>query len=322
MNSGSAPSLVLVGDWAGDWSLLQACAAHGYVTTVAPNPGLLPPSMLRDAALVVAVVTTGLTPTDLAAQLSTTRWLAWNRGDDQDLALAAYRAGALVVLPGASDTALLLRTIEQLLDRSHELPSRQLSPPPPLSGVYRRGEIIVLSPDALLEVQHGVVAQHMIHADGAPVLLGLYGPGQLLVGHPTDSCYLELRAHTAVSVNTQSWQEAQADPALAERLRATLRSLEAWAAIQARPYLDQRILGLLSLLSEQFGSQVEGGMVVDVRLTHGQLATAVNATRSTVTKVLGELRARGVLSWSGAGDEMRFCLHRWEFHQHGRERHA
>ena len=78
--------------------------------------------------------------------------------------------------------------------------------------------------------------------------------------------------------------------------------------MQARPYLDQRVLGILSLLAEQFGISHPNGTLIDLRLTHAQLAVAVGATRTTITRVLGELRAAGKLSADGSGRAERFVL--------------
>jgi CRP/FNR family transcriptional regulator len=68
------------------------------------------------------------------------------------------------------------------------------------------------------------------------------------------------------------------------------------------------VLGILSLLTEQFGVSHPDGVLIDVRLTHAQLAAAVGANRTTITRVLGELRAAGKLSSKGAGRQERFVL--------------
>ena len=181
---------------------------------------------------------------------------------------------------------------------------------------YTRGALIPTTPDLLLQVEEGVVAQVVIHSDGAEVLLGLHGSGQLLTPHPTDSCYLNLQAHTDVRLAVMPWQHALTLPDLSNRLRARLWQQEAWAAMQARPNLDERILGVLALLAEQFGQSTPQGLLIDVRLTHAQLATAVGATRTTVTRLLGELRRRQALSTVGEGLEERFVLHQLPAHQH------
>ena len=100
-------------------------------------------------------------------------------------------------------------------------------------------------------------------------------------------------------------------------MRRRLQQLEAWAAMQARPHLDQRVLGLLSLLAEQFGRPHPQGTLIDVRITHAQLAAAAGATRTTITRTLGDLRTRGLLATVGSGEAQRLCPREPEAAHHG-----
>lgn len=84
--------------------------------------------------------------------------------------------------------------------------------------------------------------------------------------------------------------------------------MEAWASMQARPNFEQRILGLLELLAEQFGQSHAEGTLIDVRITHGQLATAIGATRSTVTHKLADLREREIVTLVQTRRGERYCL--------------
>lgn len=246
-------------------------------------------------------------------------WLGWNTADDPALTLAAYAAGARMVLPAALSGEVLIQCIQMVCGQ----------PAPPRHSArygqrhsYRRGEPIALGDDEVAEVLEGVVSQCMLHSDGSEVLMGFAGPGQVLVGHPDDACALQLYAHTNAVVFSRRWEDAASAPDFPELLRERIRTLEGWGAMQARQHLDQRILGVLSVLAEQFGRPHPQGMLVDVRITHAQLASAVGATRSTVTRLLSDMRLRGELASAGAGDSERHILRRWEHmghtHRHGR----
>jgi CRP-like cAMP-binding protein len=177
----------------------------------------------------------------------------------------------------------------------------------PLSH-HKAGERILLGPESALEVVSGAVVLTALHEDGAEVLLGLLGPGQVLVGHSKETSCLQLYAHGETAVWVQPWSKAVLQPGFADRLRERLRSLEAWAAMQARPSLERRLLGILTLLAEQFGRPTSEGVQIDVAITHHQLASAVGATRSTVTRLLGRLRRRGLLIAVRHGRSERYCL--------------
>jgi CRP-like cAMP-binding protein len=173
---------------------------------------------------------------------------------------------------------------------------------------YRAGERILLGPDGTLQVVEGVVALTVIHEDGTEVLLGLCGPDQVVAGHSGETCCIQLRAQTAAVVRIEPWADAARQPGFADRLRERLRCAEAWAAMQALPHIEQRLLGILSLLAGQFGRPAIDGTVIEVLITQAQLASAVGATRTTVTRLLGRLRRRGLVIALRAGRGERYGL--------------
>lgn len=301
--------LLVRGDWSGALALLDPLYGAGYrLTLVAGDAPHGDPATRAPALALVALGAGALPPPDLAAGAGrATPWLGWDRHDDPGGALAALGAGALAVLPAGASGAILLQSVRNAL-------AAVAPPPKPLANErrYARDELIPLGREAVLEVVAGVVAQAVIHEDGTAVLLGLCGPGQLLVGHPDDGCCLHLVAHTDATVAVRPWAEAAAQPGFAARLRARLRQMETWSAAQARHYLDQRVLGILGLLAEQFGGQRDDGIAIEVRITHAQLAAAVGATRTTITRILGDLRGRGLLTTVGTGTGERFVLRTWE----------
>lgn len=233
-------------------------------------------------------------------------WIACSGSPAPSLQAAAYRAGALAVLPFNVPADLVERTVRSVLSsiRTEKAPAFAIAD---RSRSYRQGDLISLPEDEVLEIKAGVVALTALHADGAEVLLGLFGPGDVLPGHSANECAIELTAHTEAEVRRHSWVEAVRQPELAEKLRLRLRKMEAWA-MQARPHMEQRVLGILGLLAEPFGRPHPGGLLIDVRLTHVQLASAVGGTRATVTRLINQLRRRGELSVVRSANGMRFCL--------------
>jgi len=313
--AGGVARVRLVGDWGRSFHLLAGLYDAGIELVPDPDgstPGAAPLALV---ALDDDAPTRPGTGADGHGHPAAA-WLAWNRDDSGAAAVAAYRAGAVAVLPAATTAAQLRDSVEHALARAGN------GADPAGRGErrrrFRRGALIALERDAVLEVEAGVVAVTVVHDDGAEVLLGLHGPGETLVGHGPDGCGIRLLAHTETEVVLRRWTEASGDIHFPSRLAARLRRLEAWAAMQARPYLDQRLLGLLGLLAEQFGKPHPAGTVVDVRVTHAQLAAAVGATRTTVTRLLGELRARSLVTTVGAGAAERFCLPDWDRHHAGR----
>ncbi|KAB8145627.1 Crp/Fnr family transcriptional regulator [Chloroflexia bacterium SDU3-3] len=304
--------LLIVGRELPDYETLQAIHREGYRLRI--EPSVLASVCGGDAVVLLALDEAAALPRMGHALAGRgIPWIGWNTADDPALMLAAYAAGARMVLPAALRGEVLIQCVQMACGQPApaHMPHRHGQ-----RRSYRRGEPIDLGDDEVAEVLDGVVAQCMLHSDGSEVLMGLAGPGQLLVGHPDDACCLQLYAHTNTMVFSRRWEDAASTPDFPELLRERIRSLEGWGAMQARQHLDQRILGVLSVLAEQFGRAHPQGTLVDVRVTHAQLASAVGATRSTVTRLLSDMRQRGELASAGAGDGERHILRRWEHMGH------
>ncbi len=295
----------VLGPWPRALALAAGLHGSGVAATFVAAVGSLP----RSTTLLIALVAS---EQDLAAVASLSPpfpWFAWLAPDASELLADAYRAGASAVFPAETPAEVILRAIHNHLTAWGAARGASRGEPSVRRERHRRGERIVLTNEATLEVAEGVIALTVLHPDGAEVLLGLFGPGSLLTGHSEDGCFLELVAHTEASVVVRPWSESIRDPDLATRLRARLRQMEAWAAAQARPFLEQRVLGILALLAEQFGHTEDGHTVIDLRITHAQLAATVGATRTTVTRILLALRRRGVISIDRTPTGERLCLH-------------
>jgi len=57
----------------------------------------------------------------------------------------------------------------------------------------------------------------------------------------------------------------------------------------------ERLVHLLLELAEQYGRPTSGGIALGIKLSHQDLANIIGSTRETVTVVLGELQAEGLL---------------------------
>jgi CRP-like cAMP-binding protein len=58
---------------------------------------------------------------------------------------------------------------------------------------------------------------------------------------------------------------------------------------------EVRLANLLPLLAQKFGERHDGAVIIDLRLTHQDLAAMVASTRESVTKVLNEMRNRDLI---------------------------
>jgi len=310
------PRLVIVGDLKDTRPLLDLLPDGDYSVSLAPD-AVTAGQTLRTGREILLLTT----PEGFVAGTSDrpwptgVPWLAWNRLDTPELTDAAYQRGALVVLPGTLGREALRAALRTAFARA--LPAAPRGTPTPGEVHYDLGSTIPLGHDDVLRVESGVVAGVVLHEDGTEVLVSLAGPGHVIVGHPEDACCLQLRAHTVVRAVVEAWPAARLQPGFADRLRARVRHQEAWAAVQARPHVNDRVLGLLALLAEPFGRPHADGTLIDVRLTHGQLASAIGATRATITRVLGRLRREHLLTIDRTAGGERLVVRLRERHAHG-----
>lgn len=78
---------------------------------------------------------------------------------------------------------------------------------------------------------------------------------------------------------------------LCDRLR------ESWAMIRILGFdsAEQRLIAVLDRLQEQYGIMNDGGVIINVKLTHQQLANYTSVTRETVTRILKRFEKEGII---------------------------
>ena len=295
--------VLFTGLTAQSFEIVTPLIRHGHTVTIMSTDEAFPTPPAFDIAI-VGVGGSGDIP-----RLSSHRlpWLAWNCVDDRDASLAAYEAGASAVLPSVLTDAALVQAVDSVLGTAAQLEEWRVRSGAGRHRRFHRGETIPLEDGWSFDVEEGVVALVVTHHDGTEGLLGLYGRSQSLLGHAERHYGVRLIAHTDVVGTMHPWH-AGGEPDTAERVRAHLIPLTDWAAAQSHPNLEDRIRGILVTLAGQFGRPHRLGTLIDVRITHTQLAAGVGATRSTITCILGKMRRQRELLVLGARGSELFCL--------------
>jgi CRP-like cAMP-binding protein len=65
--------------------------------------------------------------------------------------------------------------------------------------------------------------------------------------------------------------------------------------IRSNKTIDVRLIRLLSWIFRRFGEDNAQGNLINLRLTHQDLAELLGTTRVTVTRTLGEIEDRGLI---------------------------
>jgi CRP-like cAMP-binding protein len=300
-------TLLLVGPWERLAPITERLHARGHAVTVAATEAIRVGDEGRSYHLLIAVVE------DPAAVIAAARaadrvgcpWLALDGGD---LLAQALEAGAAAVLPAGAEPGLLERTTEGFLRRHGATAPRSSHRNGLRRRTYRHGQPIPWPSGQVLRVDEGLVALAALHEDGREVLLGFAPAGAWLATGDDDPVALSLTAQDRAAVTPLVWEEAARQEGFSTQLRDQLAWMRSWAAMQARPHLEDRLTGILELLARQLGRPHPHGLVLDLRLTHSQLARAVGATRSTVSRLLSRLKRQGWLRVSSGPDGSRWIV--------------
>lgn len=147
----------------------------------------------------------------------------------------------------------------------------------------------------LWRIETGVVRSLTWLEDGTVVTLGIWGAGDI-VGEALSSIQpYQLECLTKVEATPLSVEEWQPDVSL---LLAHLHQMEQLAVIRSHRKVDAMMIELLNCLAKRFGREVEAGNLIDLKLTHQDLADILGTTRVTVTRILGQFEEQGVIARS------------------------
>lgn len=158
--------------------------------------------------------------------------------------------------------------------------------------LFSRRDKILLRKDVLWRIERGVVRTLTWGEKGTVITLGYWGVGDI-VGHPLSRLApYEVECLTSVEVSILPpvlWQEA------VDAIVLHIQNTEELLSIINQNPLQQRLWQFLVFLGQKFGRDVEQGRLIDLLLTHQELAEAINATRVTVTRMLQQFEQEGML---------------------------
>ncbi len=158
---------------------------------------------------------------------------------------------------------------------------------------FDRRSHLPLETYSLWQMIQGIVRAVTWREDGSLIVLGIFGPGDL-VGRPlcgADPYQLEcLTAVSALQCPTDQWPDLI--KGLIAHARQSNQLLEIVQCRRTNVALEQ----MLHWLSKRFGQETEGGTLIDIQLTHQDLAELIGATRVTVTKLLNDFEKQGIIT--------------------------
>ncbi len=164
----------------------------------------------------------------------------------------------------------------------------------PVVHRFKRRETMPLRENSLWHFQTGVARLLTLSEEGTAITLGFLGAGDF-AGQPLigiQPCELEcLMDVEAVRLHLEQCRE------LPQVAMAHLHQTQALIRMR-QDKIPQRLQLLLTWLGQKFGCPTEVGQLIQLRLTHQEMADTIGATRVTVTRLLQNFEQQGSLCYS------------------------
>ncbi len=159
---------------------------------------------------------------------------------------------------------------------------------------FKRRDLMPLGKSLLWQIEVGVVRTLTWDDEGAIVTLGFWGPGDI-VGQPLSQINpYQIECQTAVEAQilpTGCWNFHQA-------MLSHIQQTEELLKIIHCRQVECRLLQFLKWLARRFGREVAQGQLLDLPLTHQEIAQDIGTTRVTVTRLLNRLKQEKKIIWS------------------------
>ncbi|MEH2435661.1 MAG: Crp/Fnr family transcriptional regulator [Nostoc sp.] len=158
--------------------------------------------------------------------------------------------------------------------------------------IFSRREVIPLQNDVLWRIEHGAVRTLTWSEDGTFITLGYWGLGDL-IGYPLSRVKpYQIECLTGVEISIvppHLWHQD------INALLSHIQQVENLLSIVHRKPISLRLWQFLVWLSEKFGRDVDKGKLIDLNITHQDIAEVLNTTRVTVTRLLQQLEEEGTV---------------------------
>jgi CRP-like cAMP-binding protein len=163
-----------------------------------------------------------------------------------------------------------------------------------LMQTFNRRDILPLETNLLWQIRAGAVRLLTLSEDGTPITLGFWGDGDL-TGQPLIciqpgeiECLTKVQA---VPLNPEQCWNFQSV------MRSHLHQMQELIRLR-QGQVRQRLHMLLDWLAFKFGHPINQGRLIQLRLTHQDMADAIGTTRVTVTRLMQELERNGEIGYS------------------------
>ena len=158
--------------------------------------------------------------------------------------------------------------------------------------LFLTGDDLPREINSLWLILEGAVKTYTYGHSGNPITLGFWGKDDVVGSALTRLEPYGIRCLGEVRVLAVSEQNQEN---LAARILYHSQQTQQLTYISRNTRVAQRLWLLLEWLGNKFGQIISQGNLIDVKLTHRELAEAIGTTRITVTKILNQFEREGLI---------------------------
>ena len=147
-------------------------------------------------------------------------------------------------------------------------------------------------PNSLWKIYSGVVRGYTWLEDGTVITLGIWGKGEVVSKIFSRIQPYQLECLTEVKASLIPWHNS---PENNELLLAYIQSIQELSIVRSHKTVETMLLKLFNWLGKKFGKETAKGQLIDLRLTHQDIADILGTTRVTVTRSLNQLEKQGLI---------------------------
>lgn len=157
---------------------------------------------------------------------------------------------------------------------------------------FARRSQLPLRRDYLWQIESGVVRTFTYRDNGTILTLGIWGKGDVVSRLLSSADIYQIECLTVVEVNELPLNSYfEVNQALIHHIQQMQDFLE---IVQSYP-VEAALLKLLTWFGKKFGQEVNQGQLIDLQLTHQELAEILGVTRVTVTRLLNDFEKSGII---------------------------
>ncbi len=165
--------------------------------------------------------------------------------------------------------------------------------------LFTRRSFLPEEKNALWQIDRGFVRTYTYLEDGTIVALGLWGSGDVIGRSLSKIKPYQIECLTKVEATILP---LESETQLSNILLSHIEQAQELMVIRSHRKVETMLIKLLAWLSQKFGSEVKKGRLIDMHLTHEDLAQMLGSTRVTITRILGQFEQEGLIN--------RLSLHR------------